>query len=230
MISKILIGSILIFSQIVFADESICYGETKNGKLENGVKLPNSGENFITYSYVASTMGRTYVHSKVKSVFLDAYKNLEKSMPDKVYKFAETGFQDGGSFKPHKTHQNGLSIDFMVPVINEKGESVHFSTSPLNKFGYSVEFTKNGKLDDLTIDFEALAAHIVELHKASIKNKIRIWRVIFDPKLQPKLFKTKYGSYLRKHIKFNKKRSWVRHDEHYHVDFKVKCKQFKKEK
>jgi penicillin-insensitive murein DD-endopeptidase len=171
---KWFIGSLLILSQFIFADESICYGVTKNGKLENGVKLPNSGENFTTYSYIGSTLGRTYVHSKVKNVFLDAYKSLEKTMPDKVYKFAETGFVDGGKFKPHKTHQNGLSIDFMVPVINEKGESVHFSTSPLNKFGYSVEFSKNGKLDDLTIDFEALAAHIVELHKAA-RSRQRLW-------------------------------------------------------
>lgn len=221
---KILFGTLLILSQFVFADPSTCYGETKNGKLEQGVKLPNSGDNFITYSYVASTLGRTYVHSVVKDVFIDAYKNLKKSMPDKVYKFAESGFEEGGKFRPHKTHQNGLSIDFMVPVVNEEGKSVHFSTSPLNKFGYSVEFSNKGQLDDLSIDFEALAAHIVELHKVAKSNGIGLWRVIFDPKLQPKLYKTKFGNYLRKHIRFSKKRSWVRHDEHYHVDFKVKCK------
>lgn len=221
-----LLGFFFILSHFVFANESVCYGKTKSGRLENGVKLPNSGKNFTTYSYIAGVLGRTYVHSKVKEVFLDAYKRLELTMPTKVYKFAETGFKDGGEFKPHKTHQNGLSIDFMVPVINKEGESVHFSTTPLNKFGYSVEFSKNGKLDDLTIDFEALAAHIVELDKAARSNNIMIWRVIFDPKLQPDLFKTKFGPYLKKHVRFSKKRSWVRHDEHYHVDFKVKCKTY----
>ncbi|MDX1488081.1 MAG: hypothetical protein R3268_07770, partial [Acidiferrobacterales bacterium] len=50
-----------------------------------------------------------------------------------------------------------------------------------------------------------------------------LWRVIFDPKLQPYLMRTKYGEYLRKHVRFSKKQSWVRHDEHYHVDFDVPC-------
>ena len=221
---SLLFIALTLFYQFTFASESVCYGETKSGKLEAGVKLPNFGKNFVTYSYAAGMVGRTYVHSKVKSIFLEAYKNLENTMPNKVYKYAETGFKNGGEFKPHKTHQNGLSIDFMVPVVNAKRESVYFSTTPLNKLGYSVEFSGDGKLDGLTIDFEALAAHLVELDKAAKNMGLGLWRVIFDPQLQPNLFKTKYGAYLSNNIKFSKKRSWVRHDEHYHVDFKVPCK------
>ncbi|MFG1491714.1 replication initiation protein, partial [Oceanospirillum sp. HFRX-1_2] len=71
---------------------------------------------------------------------------------------------------------------------------------------------------------EALAAHIVMLDKSAKKKGHKIWRVIFDPKLQPPLFDTQYGDYMRENILFSKKRSWVRHDEHYHVDFIVPCK------
>ena len=46
-------------------------------------------------------------------------------MPDTVYKYTETGFENGGKFRPHKTHQNGLSVDFMTPVKNKNNESVH---------------------------------------------------------------------------------------------------------
>ncbi|MDH5765520.1 MAG: replication initiation protein, partial [Gammaproteobacteria bacterium] len=28
----------------------------------------------------------------------------------------------------------------------------------------------------------------------------------------------------KKNIQFSTKRSWVRHDEHYHVDFSIPCK------
>lgn len=226
LVKVILIILLTISAQLAFAKESTCYGETKLGKLVNGVKLPNSGNNFVTYSYTAGMLGRTYVHSKVRTIFLTAYKNLETSMPNKVFKYAETGFKNGGRFKPHKTHQNGLSIDFMTPVINSKGESVHLPTTPLNKLGYSIEFTGDGEFEDFTIDYEALAAHIVELDKAAKSMGLGLWRVIFDPKLQPKLFETKYGAYLQEHIQFSKKRSWVRHDEHYHVDFEVPCKPF----
>jgi len=41
------------------------------------------------------------------------------------------------------------------------------------------------------------------------------------------LLKTSYGPYLKKHIQFSKKRSWLRHDEHYHVDFDIPCKELK---
>ena len=155
---------------------------------------------------------------------LNAYATLESEQPKKLFKYAETGFEAGGKFKPHKTHQNGLSVDFMVPVVNASGESVHLPTHPFNRFGYDIEFDKDGRLDEWRIDYEAMAAHIVALHKASVKRGYNVWRVIFAPELQSYLFETSYTSYLRKHIEFSKKRSWVRHDEHYHVDFAIPCK------
>ena len=208
----------------MYANESICYGTTAKGRLENGVRLPISGENFTNYSTIGVLSGRTYVHSKVRDVVTAAYKALEVSMPNKVYKYAETGYEEGGSFYPHKTHQNGLSVDFMVPVKDKAGTSVHLPTNPLNKFGYNIEFDSKGHYDEYVIDYEAMAAHIVSLHKEALKRGVGIWRVIFDPKLQKYLFATKYGNYLKKNINFSKKRAWVRHDEHYHVDFVVKCK------
>ncbi|MCI5125299.1 MAG: replication initiation protein [Candidatus Electrothrix sp. AR5] len=205
------------------ATESICHGTTSNGRLENGVKLPSKGNNFVSYSNLAELLGRTYVHSTVKEIILASYKWLEAETPDKVYKYAETGLKQGGQFKPHKTHRNGLSVDFMVPVLNRDGKSVHLPTHPLNKFGYSIEFDASGTYDEYRIDYEALAAHIVALHKAAKEKSVGVWRVIFDPKLQPYLMTTQYGEYLKANVQFSKKRSWVRHDEHYHVDFLVPC-------
>lgn len=199
----------------VFAETSTCFGTTSNGRLVNSVKLPWKGKNFISYSTLAATLGRTYVHSEVRGIVVSSYAELEKSYPNKVFKYAETGFKNGGAFKPHKTHQNGLSIDFMVPVVNAKGESVHLPTNALNRLGYDIEFDDSSIYNGLTIDYEAMAAHIASLHRASVKNGYELWRVIFDPKLQPNLFKTSSGAYLKNHVQFSKKRSWVRHDEHY---------------
>ena len=112
----------------------------------------------------------------------------------------------------------------MTPVVNKSGQSVHLPTNPLNKFGYNIEFDKNGKYEGLRIDYEAIAAHIVALDIQAKKSGHDLWRVIFDPQLQPQLFETKYAEYLKDNIQFSKKRSWVRHDEHYHVDFEIECK------
>jgi penicillin-insensitive murein endopeptidase len=48
--------------------------------------------------------------------------------------------------------------------------------------------------------------------------------VIFDPPMLPRLFETARGPYLKQNVKFMATPAWVRHDEHYHVDFAVPCK------
>ncbi|NQY99839.1 MAG: penicillin-insensitive murein endopeptidase [Bdellovibrionales bacterium] len=206
---------------------STCYGTTANGRLEKGVKLPSKGKNFKAYSWMGQQLGRTYLHSSVHDILIAAYKSLEKKAPSKVFMYAETGFASGGKFKPHKTHQNGLSLDHMVPVL--RGEkSVHLPTSVFNRFGYDIEFDLTGKYESYKIDYEALALLIGEIHKQALKRKLDLWRVIFDPKMTPSLYKTSYGEYLKENIMFSKKRSWVRHDEHIHIDFKVPRKSLDK--
>ena len=154
LIMKYFLCILLFFPGVTLAKPSTCYGSTSNGRLENGVKLPASGENYKGYSSIARLAGRTYVHSAVKNIITASYKDLEKEQPNKVYKYAETGFEDGGQFRPHKTHRNGLSVDFMTPVVDKSGKSVHLPTNPLNKFGYNIEFNKKDKFKDLSIDYE----------------------------------------------------------------------------
>jgi len=209
------------------AKESTCYGTSKHGRLDGGIKLPSDGPNFEAYSLVGKTLGRTYLHSKVHRIVVDTYKKLETEAPGKVYIYGETGKEEGGPFWPHKTHQNGLSVDFMVPVVDKNGVSVPLPTNAFNKWGYDIEFDRSGKYDDYRLDFEAMAAHLVALHKTAKAAGVKIRRVIFDPKMQKYLFKTTHGRYLKRHLTFSKKRSWVRHDEHYHVDFVVRCKKLK---
>ena len=111
----------------------------------------------------------------------------------------------------------------MVPVLDEEGRSVGLPSSILNKWGYDLEFDSKGSLDDLKIDFEAIAEHIYQLHTSAKKSGIGIWRVIFDPTLQPYLHSSPRWPYLKDNVQFSTRRSWVRHDEHYHVDFDMQC-------
>ncbi len=203
---------------------SVCYGTTSNGRLENGWKLPAAGANFSAHWTVGRMAGRSYVHSSVYAVVLEAYEQLADEMPDRVFVYGETGWEEGGQFKPHKTHRNGLSVDFMVPVLDETGASVELPSSVLNKWGYDLEFDANGELDELRIDFEAIAEHVYQLDVIARQHGIGIWRVIFDPRLQPLLASSPRWPYLKQNVQFSTKRSWVRHDEHYHVDFEVPCK------
>ena len=202
---------------------STCFGTTANGRLENARELPSGGPNFSSYSTIGRMIGRTHVHSSVSAAVLAAYAAIEQTLPDRVFVYGETGKEDGGPFGPHKTHQNGLSVDFMVPVVDENGESVKLPTHVLNKWGYDLEFNDKGELDDLRIDFEAIAEHIYQLHRASKTLGGDLRRVILAPELQRFLRSTKRWDYLERNVEFSQSRSWVRHDEHYHIDFDFPC-------
>lgn len=43
------------------AEESVCFGETRNGHLLGGIRLPRTGLNFSAYSDLGWIVGRTYV-------------------------------------------------------------------------------------------------------------------------------------------------------------------------
>lgn len=211
------------------AVESICFGKVSNGKLENGMQLPAQGENFEAYSWIGVKLGRTNVHSKVAQIVIAAYGQLNQSAPGKKFMYGETGWVSGGRFRPHRTHQNGLSVDFFVPVINVQKKSVLLPIGLGNKFGYNIEFDKHGKFKNHLIDFEAMAEHLYQLEQAAQANGAGIKQVIFDRNYLPKLFATKRGEFLKTHVHFMKGKAWVRHDEHYHVDFDVPCKQMTEE-
>ena len=123
---------------------SVCFVTTAAGRLENGKRLPRSGANFRAYSDLGVLLGRTFVHDRVHRVVVAAYAALAESMPDVTYVYGESGFREGGPFEPHKTHQNGLSIDHMVPVLDSRGRSVAFPAGAFNKLGYAVEFDDRG--------------------------------------------------------------------------------------
>jgi penicillin-insensitive murein endopeptidase len=164
------------------------------------------------------------VHSTVRDVVLAAYKALETDAADKRFVYGETGWASGGSFRPHRTHQNGLSVDFMVPVLDSAGRSIALPRGITDRYGYDLEFDHDGRLAGLTIDFEAVAEHLWQLHLASSARGLAIERVIFEPAYLPKIWRTRRGQDLRQSVKFIDKPVRWRHDEHYHLDFGVRCR------
>lgn len=206
------------------AAASQCYGTVGNGSLDNGVKLPTKGDNFSAYSTLGSTLGRTYVHASVADIVLSTYAALAKERPSSSYVYGETGWKSGGRIRPHRTHQNGTSVDFFVPVLNAQGQSVALPTNIMSRFGYDIEFDTDGKYAEYRIDFEAMAEHLYQLDLAAKSRGLGISQLIFESAYLPSLFASKRGTYLKQHLKLMKGKPWVRHDEHYHIDFAVTCR------
>ena len=195
------------------------FGATHDGRLENGKRLPDAGANFAAYSRLGTALGRNAVHSRVRDAVLGAYAGLARTHPDLRFVYGETGWPEGGRLRPHRTHRNGLSVDFFVPVRDATGASVSLPTLPWTRFGYDLEFDRTGRMGGLAIDNAAIVAHLAALDDAARRHGLRIERVIYDPALQPALFAAPGGAALRERIAFSARPSWVRHDEHYHVDF-----------
>jgi penicillin-insensitive murein endopeptidase len=209
---------------IDFGGPSVCRGSVASGSLERGRRLPYSGENYRAYSLAGFLVGRTFVHRSVRDAMRDAYAELAKSHPELRFVYAESGWPWGGSFAPHRTHANGTVADFHVPVRTDDGQVSELPTHAFNQFGYSVEFDAAGRYGSYRIDFEAMALHLLALERAARANGIRIQRVILDVRLQPKLAAAPSGAQVMSRIAFNKSQAWVRHDEHYHVNFDVRCR------
>jgi penicillin-insensitive murein DD-endopeptidase len=112
----------------------------------------------------------------------------------------------------------------LCPITNSSGKSVPLPTRVSERFGYDIELDANARYGEYRIDFPAMAEHLYQLHVAAKARGVGIALVIFDTAYLPKLFATARGPYLKKNLPFMKGKPWVRHDEHYHVDFAVPCK------
>lgn len=195
-------------------------GATNGGRLVYGKRMPTQGPGFVSYSRLGAALGRTAVHSQVRDALLASYAaaHAERGV---VYVLGETGWPSGGRFRPHRTHQNGLSVDFMVPVLRD-GAPAPIPTGPLQRFGYAVAFGADGRsAEGLEIDAAALADHLWHLDRAATAHGLAIDVVIYAPDLQAALAETARGADVLRRLRFSRNPSWVRHDDHDHVDFRL---------
>ena len=219
-----IIAAIMFGNDIAIALESSAasrsIGTKAGGRLEHGKRLPTSGPNFRAYSRLGALLGRNSVHGDVRATILDAYAELARAS-DITWIYGETGWPSGGRFPPHRSHQNGLSVDFMVPVRSTNGDVALLPTAPWRTFGYAIEFDSAGRSEDLRIDFPAIALHLEALDRSARRHGLAIELVIFAPELRRRLVATDAGRRLERRMPWMTGTPWVRHDEHYHVDFRV---------
>ena len=200
-------------------NSSQAIGHVNNGQILHSKRIPFNGNNYSTYSYLGYFVGRTFVHEKLRQTILDTYQSCQVSCPDIHFVLGETGDHNGGLFIPHAAHQNGMSVDFMVPL--QKEGKVYQAHHLLNLWGYSRRFDPQGKCDALNIDFETIAKHLWALNEAALANGLVLQKIIFNPVLQDKLLATESGKKISG-FPFWQHREVLPYDNHYHVDFGLK--------
>lgn len=202
-------------------------GSVSNGSLENGKLIPFSGDNYQYFDTTSYMSGRGFMNNKVKSAVLETYEECIDEIPDRRFYIMECSSKNGGNLFPHKTHQNGLSIDFMMPL--KQNDNPYYGLDSKGFDHYLLEFDYDGKyLQDPTIeiDFEVIAHHLLILEEKAQANGLHIKKIIIHTELKDELYKGKYGQQLKASdiyvVKALTPLINALHDDHYHVDFELK--------
>ncbi len=203
---------------------STSLGTVSKGSLINGKLMPFEGDNFYYFDTASYLNHRAYVNHDLKNTLLDGYSELDSIYPGRAFVLMECSNKKGGKLFPHRTHQNGLSVDFMMPLI--KKNRPFYDLDSLGSKHYLLHFDNTGRysLDSsIRIDFKLVAQHLLVLEKSARKHGLRISKVIINTDLKDELFSSNYGQKLKSSpIYVVQKLSPLInsfHDDHYHVDF-----------
>ena len=199
-------------------------GAVSNGTMTNGKLIPFYGKNFTYFDKGSYLSGRAYVNNKVLTTLLESYKRLEELDSNRKFFIMESANKTGGKLAPHRTHQTGLSVDFMMPLIQDK--KPYYKLDNLGTRHYLLSFNDNGEYGNDTavkVDFNLIAQHILILNEEAKKVGLKIKKVIIKIEYKDELFATEYGKKLKSSgiyvVKGLTKMINALHDEHYHIDF-----------
>jgi penicillin-insensitive murein DD-endopeptidase len=205
--------------------ESKTIGTVSNGKLVNGAIMPFYGPNFTYFDRDSYLGSRAFTSDGVKKIVLNTYAKLYGLYPSRKFFLMELSNREGGKLYPHHTHQNGLSVDFMMPKL--KNGEPNYDLDTLGKQHYFLEFNDRGEyLEDtsIKIDFDLIAKHILLLNEEAKKEGYSIEKVIIKIEYKDDLFATPNGKELKKSGIYvvNSLTPMVNaiHDDHFHIDFK----------
>jgi penicillin-insensitive murein DD-endopeptidase len=206
---------------------SISTGTVSNGSLKHGQLFPFSGANYHYFDTASYLSNRCFVHSSVKSCVLETYEKLEKTAPGRLFGIMECSNEHGGKIAPHRTHQNGLSVDFMTPLL--KNGQPYTDLDFAGAQHYLMNFDADGRYEndpEVSIDFELMAQHLLTLIESAKTNGLTIEKVIWKMELRDELFATASGKKLQQsgvYVTTNLTPLInALHDDHYHVDFKLR--------
>jgi penicillin-insensitive murein endopeptidase len=204
--------------------QSKSIGTVSNGKLENGCYLPYKGNNYKYFAKNSYLMGRCFINCAINSILVSTFKELETTLPNRTFYLMEASNEKGGKISPHRTHQNGTSIDLMIPLLKENQPYTKLDSIGVEH--YLLNFNDKGEYKEDTsikIDFETLALEILTIEKNARLNNWKISKVILKTEYQKFIFSTKYSDQLKtSKIYFTKKLEKVindLHDDHIHIDF-----------
>jgi penicillin-insensitive murein endopeptidase len=203
---------------------SISVGTVNAGELKHGKLFPFKGDNFFYFDKGSYLAGRAFLNGFVRSSVLETFDSLYKIMPTRYFGVMECSNEHGGEMQPHKTHQNGLSVDFMMPLL--KDDLPYYGLDSIGLIHYLLDFDDAGKYKkdpSVSVDFNLMARQILLLDFFAKKVGLKIFKVIVKIEFKDELFMTEYGKLLKASdiyvVQGLTPTINALHDDHFHVDF-----------
>jgi penicillin-insensitive murein DD-endopeptidase len=199
-------------------------GTPGKGQLINGKLMPFKGSNFEYFDVNSYLSGRAFLHQKVKETLLNSFLVLDSLYPKRQFKIMECANKNGGTLFPHKTHQNGLSVDFMMPLIQNK--KPYYQLDTIGTTHYFITLNSKGQFNrdtSISIDFNLVAQQILILEEQARLQGLKISKVIINTSLKDELLATTFGKELAASqiyiVKSLDNYTNNFHDDHFHIDF-----------
>ncbi|NOQ73002.1 MAG: hypothetical protein GQ574_13415 [Crocinitomix sp.] len=216
---------IMEYMQLKANDDTVsaAIGTVGNGTLQHAKLMPYKGKNFIYFDRESYLAGRGFLHGSVRKSVLTTYDSLSRSLPHRYFNIMECSNEDGGEMFPHKTHQTGMSIDFMMPLL--KDNKPYYGLDTIGAAHYMLNFDDDGKYSrdpSISIDFNLVARKILLLDYFARQNGLNIFKVIIKIELKDELFATEYGKILKASeiyvVQGLSPLINALHDDHFHID------------
>lgn len=199
-------------------------GSVSKGSLEHGKLLPFYGKNYTYFDRDSYLGDRAFTSDVVRDIIAETYASLDELHPRRQFYLMELSNKKGGKIAPHRTHQNGLSADFMMPKL--KDGQPDYSLDTLGKAHYFLDFNDDGaylKDTSIKIDFDLIAEHILLLNENARSRGYKIGKVIIKIEYKDELFSSAHGKKLKESgIYIVQGLSDLIndiHDDHFHIDF-----------
>lgn len=205
---------------------SVSKGTVSNGSLQNGKLIPYQGKNFAYFDSKSYLQGRGYLNNRVLDVILASYEELDTMHPGRKFFIMESANKNGGKLHPHRTHQNGLSVDLMMPKL--KNGKPNYTLDTLGANHYFLDFDEQGRFKkdkSIVIDFQLIVDHLLILQDLAAQHQMKISKVIIHTDYKGEIYSCANSEELKeKGIYIVRKLSPLinsLHDDHYHVDFEL---------
>ncbi|MGB0431681.1 MAG: penicillin-insensitive murein endopeptidase [Bacteroidia bacterium] len=178
---RIFPGTLLLFDN---NQPSISYGKSSNGSIEFAKRLPYKSDGYVTYSFTGYLAGRTFVHEKLKLAVLEAFELLSEKYNERQFVIGDCGLKEGGPMSfVGKEKQNGLEMDFMLPIVNLDG-SAYQKQNITNYWNYDLDFDETGRLGGMEVDYGTLATMLATLQSTAIKHGLTIKKIEMHPDIK----------------------------------------------